>query len=204
MICASTCGDVVLEAMPPSCILSERYTTPSRLLFMSCSVMLPDPIKGAIKPLFDAGDIVASSPLANWEFTEPNMVDRVLSACEPARQIVTYRQISVQDRFSITSSSGSPAVTNGYAEYAFYRDKLQNAQDLYVLLMHCNGDVFIPKLNHTKNLVKASISGYTTYERIDEVSGLTVEFKQFRLRFQGDPFSFNEPDFNIFDEGIIL
>lgn len=202
LACSSNCGDIELIPMPESCELNERFTTPSRLLFFGCDVELEDPIKGTVGALFTSGQMVLSSPMANWEFPEPNMIDRATSACEPASQIVTYREIRVQDRYGVTISEGSPAEENRYAEYAFYKNILSKAKNLYAAIVHCNGDVFLPKLNYSKTLVKASIMGYTSYERIDEVSGMTAEFKQFTLRFQGDPFSFNEPDFNLFDEGV--
>lgn len=201
MACSSNCGTVTLTPAPSSCTVKERFTSPARIIMIPCDAELPDPIKGAIKPLFDSGDIVVTSELGNWEFGEPNYVDSNISACRPVNRIVSSRTISFQDRIGLSVTTGSPAVTTDFADYDFWRDKLEKQGLWYAALWHCNGDVFLPRTS-SGVLVPASMTGYVNYEVLDTSSNLTVEVKQFSLVYQGDPFSFNKPDFNTFEESI--
>lgn len=203
MICASSCGAVTLTPNPSSCEIKERFTSPARIIMIPCDALLPSPIKGSIKPLFEDGTIVYTSELGNWNFGEPNMVDSNVSACRPVNKVISGRTISFQDRIGVSITSGSPAVTNKFADYDFWRDKLAKNGLWYAALWHCNGDVFLPK-TASGRLIPATMTGYINYEVLDNQSNLTVEVKNFTLNYQGDPFSFNAPDFNTFEETIVL
>lgn len=203
MSCASNCGEVTLTPTPASCTVKERFTSPARIIMIPCDADLPNPIKGAIKPLFDSNQIVYSSELGGWEFGEPNYVDSNVSACRPANRVISSRTISFQDRISLSVMEGSPATLNAYADFDFWRDKLEKQGLWYAALWHCNGNVFLPRTS-AGVLIPATMTGYVNYEVLDTSSNLTVEVKQFSLIYQGDPFAFNAPDFNTFDEGITL
>lgn len=203
MACASNCGEVTLTPNPSSCVIKERFTTPSRLILIPCDATLPTPIKGAIKPLFDSGQIVYTSELGNWEFGDPSYANSNVSSCRPVNKIITSRTIGFQDRISLSVTSGSPATTNDYADYDFWRDKLEKQGLWYAALWHCNGDTFLPR-TASGLLIRATLTGFVNYEVLDQESNLTVEFKKFSLTYQGDPFAFNAPDFNTFTEGITL
>lgn len=203
MSCASNCGTVTITPVPQTCEVVERMTSPSRLIIIPCDAELPYPIKGAIKPFFEDGTIVASPELANWDFPEPTITNNIISACRPARRIVTGRTITAQDRAGITTNSGSPATIDKYAEYPFYRDLLQKDGLFYVGIVHCNGDVFLAK-DWDDTLTRLTLNAYISYETIDSDNAYTIEVKNISMAFTGDPFRFNAPDFNIHEEGIVL
>lgn len=203
MACASNCGSVELLAAATTCELKERVTAPSRAMFIPCDITLPDPIKGSIKPLFDDGSIVLSPPLGGWEFSEPEYANTNISTCIPAYRTIVSRTIKFTDRIAITSNTGSPATINKFADLPFYEDKLAKRGLYYVALVHCNGDAYLPRTSDGV-LITASLDGYIDYEVKDEASNYIVQVKRFTVKYQGDPFAFHAPDFNLIEESIVF
>lgn len=202
MACPTTCGAITLVKRADSCILKERVTSPAYFAFIACDETLPDPIKGAIKPLFDSGAIVVSPPLGGFEFGEPSTVNTNLANCLPTSKIIVGRTIKFTDRTSTTTTSGSPAVTDKFADLPFWADKLNLSGMYYMMQIHCNGDAYLPR--NGSSLIPCTLTGYIDYETKDEASNFIVQVKRFEVNFIGDPYAFNAPDFNIFEEGIVL
>lgn len=202
-LCPASCGNITLVGNPSSCTTDIRQKTLSRLAFFPCTVTLPSTIQGNIKPLFDSGDIVATSELGNFTINDPQTEDIVVSSCRPAKKVTTTREIVFQDRIAVSFSGGSPASTNKYWDYELWKDKLQYEFKLYSMWIFCDGDVLIPR-DANGNLLPFSLMGFINWQQPNNQGGAWVEFKQFSMVYQGDPFYFQAPDFNLEDEGIVL
>lgn len=202
-LCPTNCGSIELLGNPTgSCITDIRQNTLARVHFWPCDVTLPDPITGAIAPLYTDGTIVRSSELGNFTINDPTTRDIIVSACRPARRIVDTREIVFQDRISISAEVGSPITTNAYWDYEFWKDKLQYEFRLNTMWEFCSGDVVIPK-DKDGNPLAVSMMGFLNWEQPTTAGGAWVEFKQFSFIYQGDPFFFEAPDFNVITEGIV-
>lgn len=204
-LCPASCSDITLIGNPTTnCVPSLRKKTISRLLFWPCSVDLPTPITGNIKPLFDDGTIVYSSSLANIVVNDPNFDDVVYDECSPVDKVPSTREITFEDRFAISKTSGSPATTNTYFDYDFWQDKLSNRFSLRFGIVYCDGDVEIPK-DDNGNSLTATITVFRSWQKPQTQGGQWIEFKKASIVFQGDPFSLSsKPAFNLSDEGIVL
>lgn len=203
--CPSQCGDITLITNPQSnCITTQRLLIPSRVAFYPCSVDLPDPIQGNIKPLFDDGTIAVSSALRNFTLNDPTTQDLVNNDCDPAQRIISGREITFQDTAAITYGVSSPLVLNPFWDYAFWQDKLNNQFRLRTMIIYCNGDVRIP-VDENGEPLTVSLYGFINYDAPGTTGGKRMEFKSLSLLFNGDPLGFNVTTaFNLEDEGIII
>lgn len=201
MPCPSACGDINLISNPDSCITDVRQKTLSRVAFFPCNVTLPTVIPGNIAPLFDDGTIVVSSELGNFTVNDPATEDIAVSSCRPAKRVIQTREIVFQDRIALSFTGGSPAVINQYWDYNFWKDKLQYEFNLYSMWIYCDGDVVIP-VDLKGNPLAFSLLGFINWQQPSNVGGSWVEFKQFSMIYQGDPFYFEQPAFNLIEEGI--
>lgn len=202
MSCPSACGDPDIIANPQAnCATSIRRKTLSRILFYPCNTVLPDPLPGNIKPLFDDGTIVASMTLANIVVEDPQTEDIVVDDCTAPRQFITTRAITFEDRNAITDT-GSPA--NDYFDYSFWQNKNNIQQQLSYMFAYCDGDVVIPVDENGNNLT-AALLVFLSWQKSSNPGGKSIEFKKGRIVFQGDPFNMSiTPAFNLVTEGIIL
>lgn len=201
MVCATNCGSIDLLAPITSCELKERVTAPSRLHFIACDADLPDPLSGAIAALYSSGSVVVSPPLGGWDFSEPDYVDTNISTCSPVKRTIVSRTLKFTDRTSVSAMTGSPATLDKFADLPFWADKIAKNGLYYVAIEHCNGDVYLPRTS-SGQLITATLDGYVDYEVKDESSNYIVQVKRFTLKYQGDPFGFNAPDYNTITEGI--
>lgn len=205
MACPAACGDITLIRNPlTDCQLTTREDTLSRIAFFDCNTTLPDPITGAaMKALFDNGTIVVSSKLANITWDDPATEDYVISECDPAQQRIVGRTMNFEDRFAISSVTGSPAVTDPYFDYKFWQDKIDNQAVVNYLLIYCNGNVRFPR-DRNGNPLGASINAFINYQKPQTQGGQWMEFKRGIIRFAGDPLAFHTatPIFNHSDAGI--
>lgn len=203
-LCPANCGSFELLQNPAAaCDLNIREDAISRLLLWPCDVELPDPIQGAIAPLFADGTIVATSELSNFTINDPEFEDITISACRPAMRRIVSRSIQFQDRIAITVPEGSPAVDNPYWDWDAWKNKLQYSNRLNTGWVMCSGDVIIP-VDKNGEPLSFTMNGFINWEQGGTVGSSWVEFKQIELLYRGDPFSFNKPVFNINTEGIIL
>lgn len=204
-LCPSTCGDTTLIGNPQgNCDTSFRQTTPSRLIFWECNVTLPDPITDEnIAPLFANGTIVWSQPLADIVFADPTYETLTLDDCRPPLQYVATREMTFNDKTSVTTAASSPAEINIYADYDFWQDKLDNQARLNYGIVYCNGDVKLARASDG-TLLTAAVTAVLNYQKPTN-GGSSTEFKQISVTFQGDPLALtNKPEFNLVDAGINL
>lgn len=205
-LCPAACDDITLIGLPTeNCVPSLRQTTPSRLFFFPCSTVLPDPLPGNIKPLFDDGTIVYSSALANIAFEDPAFDDVLYDECSPVDKVVSTRTMTFEDRFAISKTTvTSPAGTDPYFDYKFWADKQKNRFTMRYMIGYCNGDVIIPA-DELGNYLTASLTIYRAYQKPQTQGGKWIEFKKATITFQGDPIGLTvEPSFNLTTEGIVL
>lgn len=202
-LCPTQCAPLTLIGLPTSnCATDLRRKTLGRLGMFPCTTELPSPITGAgMKALFDDGTIIATSELANIVPEAPQTEALQISDWRPARDIVTTRTITFEDRLGVAKTSGSPATTDSFFDYSFWLDKLRNYDKIYYLLMYNDGDVVIPT-DINGNPLFSSLSGYVDYLRAQQAGGLSTELKKFKLTFVGDPLYFIKPAFNWITAGI--
>lgn len=201
-VCPSTCADPTLISNPTTnCVATQRLIIPARIAFFPCTVDLPDPIEGNIKPYFDDGTIVVSSKLRNFTFNDPTFQDLSTNDCSPALSIISGREITFEDTEAITFGVSSPLVLNPYWDYAFWESILANQMMVRAMIIYCDGDVRIPKLNGQYATV--SMSGYINYDAAGTPGGGRMEFKRLSMKFNFDPINFSvTPAFNLTTEGI--
>lgn len=207
MACPSSCSDITLLPLPPSCGVVLRKNTLARLLVYPCSFELPDPIicgEGSnIQPLFDDGTIVISGKLANIVLADPVTEDVTTDDCTPVTKNILTREITFEDRnaVSIADPSFSPGYHNLYYDYDWWLDKIANNTRIAWGIVFCNGDVIIPR-DVNGQILNTSVYTFISYQKSSTVGGQSIEFKKGSLTFQGDPFNFQRPDFNLVDCGI--
>lgn len=202
-LCPSSCAGNTLIGLPTAnCVPSLRRDTPNRLFFFPCDLDLPDPIQGNIKPLFDDGTIVYSSPLANIVLNDPNFDDVIYDECSPADKVVSTREMTFEDRFAISKTSGSPATTNDYFDLDVWQDKINNRFRMRYMIGFCSGNVIIPT-DENGDYLTAILTLYRSYQKPQTQGGKWIEFKRGSIVFQGDPFNLTvKPAFNLADENI--
>lgn len=205
--CPGACGDVTLLRNPlTNCVTDIRQKTLSRIAFYDCNTTLPDPITGAsIKTLFDNGTIVASMPLGNIQWGEPTTEDLAVDDCSPARQFITGREMTFEDRVALSNTTGSPAVTDSYFDYDFWQDKMDKQFVVRYMLIYCDGDVVIPR-DKNGNPLGATMLVYINFQKAQTQGGASTEFKRGSVRFAGDPLALYtaKPAFNYIEAGITL
>lgn len=203
-LCPASCSDITLLSLPTAnCVPSMRRNTPNRIFFFPCSVDLPNPIQGNIKPLFEDGTIVYTGTLANIVVNDPNIEEVDMDVCSPNDRIVSTREITFEDRFAISKTEGSPATTNNYFDLDFWQDKISNRFRMRYMIGFCNGDVIVPT-DENGAYLEASLFLYRAYQ-VPANKGQWIEFKRGSIIFQGDPFNMTvKPAFNLTTEGIVI
>lgn len=205
--CPASCSDIALLANPQStCESQQRYRILSRVAFYPCSVTLPDPMTDmAIKALFDDGTIVATSALANVTFADPTSEDVAIDDCSPAMSVITGRELTAEDRYAVSNTSGSPATTDEYFDYDVLDDKVINQHAMNYMLIFCDGDVVVP-LDRAGNPLTATMQVFISYQKPSTQGGRWIEYKKITIRFQNDPLALYtaKPAFNYIDAGITL
>jgi hypothetical protein len=207
-LCPAACGGITLVANPTtSCVPSIRRRSFSRFLFFACSTTLPDPMPGSIAPLFADGTIVASSSLVFPDgLPDPSFEDVVIDECSAPLPVASGRIINFLDKYAISETTGSPAVTNSYWNYNFWKNKLDNRFAISYGIVYCNGDVYIPK-DSNSNPYTAMLNAFISYEKPATNGGGWVEVIKGTLSFANDPFDITNlpaPDFNLTTEGIVI
>lgn len=204
-LCPASCTDITVIGNPTTnCTQTQRLLIPNRVFFYPCTVDLPDPIQGNIKPYFDDGTIAWSSSLRNFTLNDPTTQDIIQDDCTPPNRIISGREITFEDTAAITYGVGSPEVTNPFWDYAFWLDKINNQFKVRTMIGYCNGDVRIP-IDSTGAPLTVSLLGFINYDAAGTAGGKRMEFKRLSLLFNGDPLGFNVTTaFNLEDEGIII
>lgn len=208
--CLSNCQSVSLLPIPTTgCTIDIRQKTLSRILFMPCTVALPNPITCAnIAALFTAGMIVGTSELANIVVNDPTTEDVVYSECRPVRKQIMTREITFEDRIALTGVTTSPPQTSppgitNYFDYDFWRDKMSARLQLRYMLVWCDNDVTIP-VDANGNLLTADLEAFLSYQKPSTQGGAWIEFKKASITFVGDPLNFIKPSFNLTNCGITV
>lgn len=202
MTCACTPEDLIL--IPTGLCLGQlRQTTPSRFAFYNCDTEIPvteDPtvLGAAMKAIYDAGGLMITPELTQFNFEDPNYDEIQVSDCSTPIQIVATRAITYEDRNKIDASTISPFTGSKYYDYTFSQYLVENQANLLPILIYCNGDAKI--INR-----KFTLRGIINYIRSTQAGGPSTEVKQFRMNFQGDPINFGVlPTFNFVDADIPL
>jgi hypothetical protein len=191
------------------CNFGTRDRTVDRILFFSCKLALPSPFTAAnVAPLFANKSIVASMPLSNVQWGEPEIATENLANCVPDYEKVVSREMTFEDNIAVVISD-NPATsgvdeTNEYWDYDFWQDKVDHRMLLRYGIVYCNGDVVIAKEPSGKPM-EAALNAYLSAK--DKTAGKgQVEMKVGKLKFNGDPLAFGaaKPDFNLNDFEIEL
>jgi hypothetical protein len=204
--CPSNCGDITLLTNPQTdCNTSLRQTTPSRFVFFACNSAIPDVINTSnVATLFTNGIFVASSPLANLTWNDPEYEEVPVDDCSVPYRYISRRGATFEDRVSVTADSDSPAIENSYFDYDFWQDKIDNQQKLFYGVLYCNGDLKLAK-DSAGGYLTASLTVYLNYQRPGQQGGVFTEFKRGEIIFNGDPLALtNKPVANIEEAGVEL
>lgn len=205
-LCPSQCGDITLIGNPQSnCDTSLRQTTPSRFVFFACNSSVPDTINTSnVAALFTSGTFVASSPLANLTWNDPEYEEVAVDDCSVPYRYVTRRGATFEDRVAVSEDADSPAIENSYFDYDFWQDKQENQAKLYYGILYCNGDLKLAK-DSAGNYLTASMTVFINYQRPGTQGGVFTEFKRGEILFNGDPLALtNKPVANIVEAGVEL
>jgi hypothetical protein len=199
LICSNACLPNALLANPTgACIDSNRVMTPSRLWFFPCNVDLPSPLTCAnIQTLIATGQLVMSNPLANWNIADPETEDIVMSECLPAVKRTVGRTITLEDRFAVQITTGSPAtVSNAFFDYDFWVDKLNVGGAIRVGISFCDGKLIFPRATNGTPM-QVTMQGFISHQKPSKQGGGWIEFKKINLDFSGDPLFFQKPDLDL-------
>lgn len=204
--CPSNCEDLTLVGNPPGeCVVTYRSRILSRIGYYPCYTDLPVEDEEAMQQLFADGTIVVSSEIVNPAWGEPTFVEIPIRACAPPLRVIESRELTFEDRIAVSQTTGSPAVTDAYHDYAFYQDKVENQALMNTMLIFCDGDVIVPE-NQAGVPLGATMTAFITYQPPTTAGGQFIEFKSVSIMFQGDPLAFYtaRPAFNLVDYGITL
>lgn len=207
-LCPAACSDITLLANPTTdCVPSIRRRSFSRFFFFPCSTVLPDPMPGSIKPLFDDGTIVVSSSLVFPDgLPDPSFEDVVIDECSASLPVASGRVIPFLDKYAISKTTGSPGVTNSFWNYNMWKDKMDNRFAISYGVLYCNGDAYVPK-DSNGNPYTAMLNAFISYEKPATQGGQWIEVIKGTLSFGTDPFDLTNlpiPDFNLTTEGIVI
>jgi hypothetical protein len=196
-MCPANCADVELTALGDAgCEPKIRKRGLYKLLMYSCSTTLPEPLTCEnLLPLLTSGAVVATSPLVNVEFADPEFEELVVADCLPAIQNVVSRTLTFQDRIAIDvpeGASGVPAAIP-YQDLQYWGNKKKLSLSLRYLFLWCDGvvDKAIDEL--TGKPMVASLTIFRSFER--QGSGgnsYTAEIKKGSVVFKGDPLALTE------------
>lgn len=203
-ICPTSCTAPLVRNPEEPCKPVIRQRTPSRFIFFGCNTQFPEPITDEnIAALFEDGDIVISSELAEFVFGAPTYEEIRVSDCRPALRQVATREVTFRDLTAVAGTTGSPAASTDYFDYAFWQDKVDSANRLGYGIVYCDGDVVLAR-NADGSFMTADMTVFLDYIRPAN-GGSSTEFKSGSIRFQGDPLALtNTPEFNIVDAGIVI
>jgi hypothetical protein len=203
-LCPAQCTDGSLTGIPGDICptFTTRNKAMSRLGLMLCGISLPSEFtQETVQPLFDSKEIVLSSVLRNFQWSDPETEDVIIHDCAPPQKQVTKRTLSFEDVIAISVTSGSPATVNKYFDYDFWKDKKDKRLLLRYGIVYCNNDFKFAR-NADGSLMEAWFDVILSGQRLNNGGG-TVEFKKGTIDFAGDPLAdFAAPDFNLTELGI--
>lgn len=206
MFCNDACADPALVGNPGGgCAPNTfRKTTTSRILYFACSTDFPNDFNcAAVKALFDAGEIVATSELANVVWDDPQTEQQVISECRPPVTVVVSRTLNFEDRIAVNTDTASPPVSDPYHDYKFWQDKIDNKSRIRAAIAYCNGDVKIAK-DVDGSYMTFDMLPFISYQKPGTTGPAWIEFKKVAMVFAGDPLAFTPPDFNLDECGISI
>ncbi len=194
--CPSSCSDYdLINVSSGSCLPAIRYNAIKRLGFYKCSTVLPNPVTCLnLTPLVTAGEIAFSNPLANVEIGEPQTEERIISDCLPTLDVIVSRDINFQDRIAVDVNNLGAA--SPFADWAFWKNKRDNALLLNYFFVMCDGSLIIPREAGVNRGLAATFLAFINFEKVTTGQG-AIEFKQIRLKFKDDPFDFTAPQINL-------
>lgn len=194
--CPANCSPVTLVPnLGTECELKPRTTGIDRIGFFSCLEDLPSPMScQALTVLANANALVFSSPLALITVNDPEQEELEISQCRAPMRITTRRVIDFQDRIKVEQTATSPAVSNLFYDYDFWKDKKTHTATMRYLFVMCDGTVRVAK-DENGNYLEANLNVFLSFER--QGTGGTaydLEIKKAQLDFKGDPFDFIHPE----------
>lgn len=171
-----------------NCDLKVRKRSIDRIGFFPCSTDLPSPFTCAgLEALVNANELTFSSPLANIELGDPEFEELTIADCRPAQRMVVGRTITFQDRIAIEKDTNSPATTNKFFDYDFWKDKKQKKATMRYMFVYCDGSIVVPKDENGEPL-SATFDVFLSYERQGTGgNSYILEIKKAQLQFKGDP-----------------
>jgi hypothetical protein len=195
-MCPPNCTDVELTALGEAgCEPKQRKIGLYKLLMYACSTTLPEPLTCEnLLPLLESGAVVATSPLVNVEFADPETEELVLADCLPAIQNVIARTVTFQDKIAIDvpeGASGVPAAIP-YQDLQFWGNKNKLSLSLRYLFLWCDG-VIDKAVDDNGNPMDASLTIFRAFERQGTGgNSYTAEIKKGSIIFKGDPLALRE------------
>lgn len=205
--CPDECTTTDLVPLPQGgCSTEWRKNTLRRLAFALCSFTEPSPYNETnTPPLFSAGTIVMSNVLRNTQWADPTTDTILIHDCAAPEEFVTGRVLTVEDIIKITTPavSGSPGTpANPFADYLFWQDKLERKAQLRYGWVECDGN-FRWARNTDGTFMEAALRVTLNDQKVTSGNAnFSIEVKQVKLSFPGDPRTLTAPDFNLRDFGI--
>lgn len=198
-LCPSQCADFdLVEIKAASCKLAYRKMNIKAIGFYKCDVVLPSPLTCVnLEPLMTGTEksLVFSNELVNVTIGEPEVETRKISDCRPEEEEIVAREVSFQDRIKVDVTALGAA--SPFADYAFWKDKKDHSAQLNFVFVMCDGSLIVPREKGSLNGLSATFSMFLNYEALTK--GGAIEFKQGKLKFDGDPLDFIIPELNLND-----
>lgn len=189
--CKTACVSAVTITNTDQCNVYERSECGIRLLYAKCDFDFPtgvytdNALAVAIEDAITAGDIGASFELANFEWTEPTRVDKKYRAkCKRPKSITTGRDLSA--RSYVATDEDSAAVSSPFWDREYFVNVENNPGVAVRGFVTCSGLIYL-FLNEDGEFMDNVLDTFVGYD--DEVEGQCVEYKQYTVKFSGDPLS---------------
>lgn len=195
-VCPDTCVSEDLTPLPDGgCAQDFRKNTTRRLAFALCSFAEPSTYDATTTPpLFTDGTIVLSGMVRNVVWGDPTTDTVLVHDCDAPRTIVTGRELTVEDVIKIEVAGTTP---NKWADYDFYMDKEQKKAYLRYGWVDCDGNFRWARAEDGSLMTAQMLITLKDQKLTSGGMNFSIEIKEIKLTFPGDPRRLTKPDFNM-------
>lgn len=189
--CNSACVDTLTLELTDQCDIYQRSEIPVRLIIAKCNTAFPEGVytdsvhATAFAALITSGDISATFELTEFQWGDPATVEKAfLPRRSPTTTITTSRQLTAKDYNATDKSSAGASVP--YADRLFYKNVIQDKACKIRGYVTDAGKIYL-FLNANGEFTPYSINFWVGFD--PEVEGQLIEFKNYMIKFVGDPLS---------------